>query len=308
MLWFKDRKKPEEQEGEICAQSLSCPGCPNPCGPRGPRGKMGPMGPIGPTGATGPTGPTGATGSAGGATGPTGPTGATGPSGPTGPTGATGPSGPTGPTGATGSSGPIGPTGATGPSGPTGPTGATGPSGLTGPTGATGPSGPTGPTGITGSTGATGPTGATGASGAEASSELLSAYSTPPQTGTSGGALIFDRNAAANGTAISHAQNSAGIVIQQPGFYQVSLHGTIGPTTGADFPMTVSMYLEQQGTEVPGTAVQHTFHTTADTSNVSFTQIIEVSSVPTTLQMIGQGQNYFYGPVSLVVNRLGNIS
>ena len=260
MLWFKDRKKPEEQEGEICAQSLSCPGCPNPCGPRGPRGKMGPMGPIGPTGATGPTGPTGATGSAGGATGPTGPTGATGPSGPTGPTG------------------------------------------VTGSTGATGPSGPTGPTGVTG------PTGATGASGAEASSELLSAYSTPPQTGTSGGALIFDRNAAANGTAISHAQNSAGIVIQQPGFYQVSLHGTIGPTTGADFPMTVSMYLEQQGTEVPGTAVQHTFHTTADTSNVSFTQIIEVSSVPTTLQMIGQGQNYFYGPVSLVVNRLGNIS
>ena len=278
MLWFKDRKKPEEQEGEICAQSWSCPGCPNPCGPRGPRGKMGPMGPIGPTGATGPTGPTGATGSAGGATGPTGPT------------GATGPSGPTGPTGATGSSGPIGPTGATGPSGPTGPTGATG------------PIGPTGPTGVTG------PTGATGASGEEASSELLSAYSTPPQTGTSGGALIFDRNAAANGTAISHAQNSAGIVIQQPGFYQVSLHGTIGPTTGADFPMTVSMYLEQQGTEVPGTAVQHTFHTTADTSNVSFTQIIEVSSVPTTLQMIGQGQNYFYGPVSLVVNRLGNIS
>ena len=265
MLWFKDRKKPEEQEGEICAQSLSCPGCPNPCGPRGPRGKMGPMGPIGPTGATGPTGQTGATGSAGGATGPTGPTGATGPSGPTGPTGATGPSGPAGPTGATG---PIGPTG---------------------PTGATGSSGPTGPTGVTG------PTGATGASGAEASSELLSAYSTPPQTGTSGGALIFDRNAAANGTAISHAQNSAGIVIQQPGFYQVSLHGTIGPTTGADFPMTVSMYLEQQGTEVPGTAVQHTFHTTADTSNVSFTQIIEVSSVPTTLQMIGQGQNYFYG-------------
>lgn len=97
-------------------------------------------------------------------------------------------------------------------------------------------------------------------------------------------------------------------MIQQPGFYQVSLHGTIGPTTGADFPMTVSMYLEQQGTEVPGTAVQHTFHTTADTSNVSFTQIIEVSSVPTTLQMIGQGQNYFYGPASLVVNRLGNIS
>lgn len=49
MLWFKNRKAPEEQSSEMQAQSLSCPGCPQPCGQRGPRGKMGPMGPIGPT-------------------------------------------------------------------------------------------------------------------------------------------------------------------------------------------------------------------------------------------------------------------
>lgn len=281
MLWFKNRKAPEEQSSEMQAQSLSCPGCPQPCGQRGPRGKMGPMGPIGPTGPTGP---------AGGATGPTGPTGAT---------------GPTGPTGATG------PTGVTGPTGPTGVTGATGPTGVTGPTGSTGATGPTGPTGATGATGpkgAAGATGATGAAGETASPELLSAYSTPPQVGTSGGALIFDRNAVINGTAISHAQNSADIVIQQTGFYQVSFHSTMGPTTGADFPMTVSMYLQQQGTEVPGTVVQHTFHTTADTSNAAFTQIIKVVSVPTTIKMIGQGEDYFYGPASLVVNKLGNIN
>ena len=281
MLWFKNRKAPEEQSSEMQAQSLSCPGCPQPCGQRGPRGKMGPMGPIGPTGPTGP---------AGGATGPTGPTGAM---------------GPTGPTGATG------PTGVTGPTGPTGVTGATGPTGVTGPTGSTGATGPTGPTGATGATGpkgAAGATGATGAAGDTASPELLSAYSTPPQVGTSGGALIFDRNAVINGTAISHAQNSADIVIQQTGFYQVSFHSTMGPTTGADFPMTVSMYLQQQGTEVPGTVVQHTFHTTADTSNAAFTQIIKVVSVPTTIKMIGQGEDYFYGPASLVVNKLGNIN
>ena len=290
MLWFKNRKAPEEQSSEMQAQSLSCPGCPQPCGQRGPRGKMGPMGPIGPTGPTGP---------AGGATGPTGPTGATGPTGPTGATGPTGVTGPTGPTGATG------PTGVTGPTGPTGVTGATGPTGVTGPTGSTGATGPTGPTGATGSTG---PTGATGAAGETASPELLSAYSTPPQVGTSGGALIFDRNAVINGNAISHAQNSADIVIQQTGFYQVSFHSTMGPTMGADFPMTVSMYLQQQGTEVPGTVVQHTFHTTADTSNAAFTQIIKVVSVPTTIKMIGQGEDYFYGPASLVVNKLGNIN
>ena len=49
MLWFKNRKAPEEQSSEMQAQSLSCPGCPQPCGQRGPRGKMGLMGPIGPT-------------------------------------------------------------------------------------------------------------------------------------------------------------------------------------------------------------------------------------------------------------------
>ena len=199
----------------------------------------------------------------------------------------------------------------TGPTGPTGVTGATGPTGVTGPTGSTGATGPTGPTGATGATGpkgATGATGATGAAGETASPELLSAYSTPPQVGTSGAALIFDRNAVINGNAISHAQNSADIVIQQTGFYQVSFHSTMGPTTGADFPMTVSMYLQQQGTEVPGTVVQHTFHTTADTSNAAFTQIIKVVSVPTTIKMIGQGEDYFYGPASLVVNKLGNIN
>ena len=359
MLWFKERKEPEEHKSEIQAQSLSCPGCPQPCGQRGPRGKMGPMGPAGPTGPTGPTGPSGGPA---GPTGATGPTGAAGPTGPTGSTGAAGPTGPTGPTGTdgedgaageaatlrvgsvttgnpdeaaqvtnsgdennaifdfvipqghTGTDGTRGPTGATGPTGaagPTGPTGAPGMRGATGPTGpkgSTGPTGATGPRGTTGATGATGPKGATGAAGGTSSPELLSAYSTPPQTGTAGGALVFDRNAVVNGTAVSHAQNSASIVIQQTGFYQVSFHGTIGPTSGADFPMTVSMYLEQQGTEVPGTAVQHTFHTTADTSNVAFTQIIQAATVPTTIEVIGQGKNYFYGPVSLVVNRLGNLN
>ena len=155
---------------------------------------------------------------------------------PQGHTGTDGTRGPTGATGPTGAAGPAGPTGAPGMRGATGPTG---PKGSTGPTGATGPRGTTGAAGATGPRGATG---ATGATGGTSSPELLSAYSTPPQTGTAGGALVFDRNAVVNGTAVSHAQNSASIVIQQTGFYQVSFHGTIGPTSGADFPMTVSMY------------------------------------------------------------------
>ena len=234
---------------------------------------------------------------------------ATGPTGPTGVTGPTGPTGVTGPTGITGVTGPAGATGATGITGVTGPTGATGPTGVTGPTGPTGVTGPTGPTGVTGPTGATGPagvTGATGADGGDSTPELISAYSTPPQSGTAGDALIFDRNGAVSGSSITHAQNSGSIVIQNPGLYEVSFHGTVSPVTGASFPLTVSAYLEQQGTEVAGTAVQHTFHTNGDSSNLAFSQIVDVSSVPATLEVIGQGANYLYGPVSVTVNRLGD--
>ena len=88
----------------------------------------------------------------------------------------------------------------------------------------------------------------------------------------------------------------------------MSFHGTLAPASGTTFPLQLLLYLQQQGTEVPGTVVQHTFHTTADTSNAAFTQIIKVVSVPTTIKMIGQGEDYFYGPASLVVNKLGNIN
>lgn len=70
----------------------------------------------------------------------------------------------------------------------------------------------------------------------------------PPQSGKSGTVLIFDRNAVINGSSISHAQNSGTFTIQQTGFYQVSFHGTLAPASGSAFPLTVSLYLQQQGT------------------------------------------------------------
>ena len=119
-------------------------------------------------------------------------------------------------------------------------------------------------------------------------------------------ALIFDRNAVTDGSSISHAQNSGTFTIQQTGFYQVSFHGTLAPASGSAFPLTVSLYLQQQGTQVPGTAVQHTFHTSTDSANVAFSQIIQVTTVPTTIQVIGQGTGYFYGPISMSINKLGS--
>lgn len=229
-------------------------------------------------------------------------------------------------------------TGATGPSGATGPTGATGPRGATGPKGATGPAGSDGKDGASGlaatirvgtvTTGAPGTAAAVINSGDENSAvldfvipkgdtgtceecgtttQLLSTYSNPPQQGTDGGKLVFDRNGVTNGTAISHTINGTDIVISQPGFYFVTFHGTLLPAKKADFPLTVLLYLQQQGSQVPGTVVQHTFHTFSETANVAFSQMIRVDTVPNVLELISQSGNFFYSAVNMTVQKIGDL-
>ena len=223
----------------------------------------------------------------------------------TGPTGATGAAGPTGPAGATGATGAAG---ATGPAGATGATGAAGPTGPAGATGATGAAGPTGPAGATGATGPTGPTGATGPAGASQQTEYLSAYSTPPQSGTAGTALVFDRNASSAGTDITHDQNSPQITVGAPGVYEVSFHGTAAPAGTASYPLTVSLYMEQDGNSVPGAEAQHTFSAATDTANLSMSQIIQVPSPPSVLQVVGQGGDFLYSGTVMTVQKIGDLS
>ena len=149
------------------------------------------------------------------------------------------------------------------------------------------------------------PQGATG--GTCESREYLSAYSTSQKAGTNGGTLKFDKNYVSNGTAITHTEGTAQFVIQQPGVYYVSFHGTISPVKGSNFPLAISLYLRKQGTLVPGTSVYHTFQNSTDTSNVAFSQIIEISTVPTTLDMVGSGGNFIYADISMAIHRLGNL-
>ena len=264
---------------------------------------MGPTGPQGIQGIQGIEGPTGSTGATG-ATGPTGPTG------PTGATGATGPSGPTGPTGATGATGPTGPTG------PTGATGATGPSGQDG-TAATVKVG-TVTTGNPGTQAAVTNSGSEqaavfdfvipqGQTGSTAPVELLSSYSTAPQTGTSGNPLIFDRNSATYGSDISHTNGTGTFTIQQPGVYLANFNGALSPSAETDFPVNLGVSLTQDGSSVPGAASQHTFQSGSETATVSFTSPVTVSSAPSTLEVIGTGGSYTYGTTSLTLQRLGDI-
>ena len=312
-------------------------------GPQGPEGAPGPAGPIGPTGVrglqgvTGPIGPTGNTGPAG----PTGPTGSMGPAGPQGPEGAPGPVGPMGPTGVRGLQGPTGPTG---PVGTTGPRGATGPTGVQGIQGVPGPEGPQGIAGNTGPTGATGPQGnaatiqigtvttgepgtpaevtnsgteqnailnfviprgATGGSGI--SSELYTAYSTPPQPGANRTPFVFDRDGAIQGSAIVHTPRTANFLIQQTGYYEVSFHGTISPFGSPTFPMVIIVYLQLQGAQVLGTDISHTFQTSGEVVNFSFSQIVPVTTVPATLNVVGDGQSFLYTGINITIHKISDL-
>ena len=219
----------------------------------------------------------------------------TGPTGPTGPRGATGPTGPTGPTGATGATG-TGVTGATGATGPTGPTGPTGATGATG-TGATGVTGATGPTGPTGATGATGPTGATG----EPDTQALSAYSTPAAVAASGGALEFDMNNAIVGTALSHTAGSDTVTISQPGTYFVQYNGTTYPANITSFPAVNTINFTLNGVTQSAGAAQTRFDSAAQAEAISAAAVFNITTTPTTLQVISGGGVYGYSDATLNV-------
>ena len=62
--------------------------------------------------------------------------------------------------------------------------------------------------------------------------QLLAAYSTPVQGGTSGKPLLFDINGLHYGTAISHTAGSGTFTINQPGVYACLLYTSYTKLTG----------------------------------------------------------------------------
>ena len=123
-----------------------------------------------------------------------------------------------------------------------------------------------------------------GPSGSAAAPVLLSAYSSPPQSGTSGSTLLFDRNGPVYGSAISHTAGSGTFTLSSPGVYAAAFHGAISPASGVTFPLNVTISLQQNGTVVPGGTALHTFHTSSDAANLSFSAPIAVSSAPSTFR------------------------
>ncbi len=198
---------------------------------------------------------------------------------PRGATGVTGVTGATGPTGATGTTGATGPAG--GPAGPglTGVTGPTGPTGATGATGVTGPAGPTGATGATGITGPTGPTGATGATGTLPTPNALYATNEAAQTPTAvGDPLVFSDNQLTEGTAITHTANTGAITFAEGGLYHITFTTNAAPATGASVPLRVSVQLNENGTQIPGTLTIGDIVTSGGSTTLSGAALVRVTA------------------------------
>lgn len=139
------------------------------------------------------------------------------------------------------------------------------------------------------------------------SPDLLSAYSTPPQPGTSGNALLFDRNGVSYGSSISHTAGSGSFTLNKPGVYTVSFHGQFAPSSDSSFPANLQVNIQQDGNNLPGAFTSYTFQNANGIANFAMSIPVSVQSAPSTLQMVSQGSNSVYGGVTMNVYRLGDL-
>lgn len=145
-----------------------------------------------------------------------------------------------------------------------------------------------------------------GIPGASQPVSLVSSYSTPPQPGTSGTPLTFDRTSLSLGNDITHTPGSDTFTITQPGVYSVEFHGVISPTSNNTFPVNINTSLEVNGSIVPGASVPFTFQNSTQSSEPSFTVPISVTNVPTTVQIVPTGGTYLADAISTTITKLGS--
>ncbi len=104
----------------------------------------------------------------------------------------------------------------------------------------------------------------------------MTAYSTPTQQVTNNAAVIFDRTASQNGSAISHADNTAAFTISEPGTYFATYNGTAAPLANAQLPETNLVQFTLNGTAQNGASTQHIFTTANETSAQSASLVFTV--------------------------------
>ena len=159
--------------------------------------------------------------------------------------------------------------------------------------------------GATGPQGPTGPTGATGATGATPEVQSITSYSTPTQAVANNAAIVFDRTASQNGSALTHTDNTTQFTISQPGTYFATYNGTAAPLVNAQLPQTNLLQFTLNGTAQNGASTQHVFTTANETSAQSASLVLTVTSVPTTLEIISSGGTFNYSGTTMNIFKVG---
>lgn len=134
--------------------------------------------------------------------------------------------------------------------------------------------------------------------------QALSAFSIPSAAVTDNSPLVFDRNAVAQGTAVTHANSSTDFTITQPGLYYVSYNASVTPATGTTLPVTNLLTLSLNGTQLSNGASQYLFNVTGQSAPMSASGLIDVTSVPSTLNLLSSGGNFVYSDATMNVIKL----
>ena len=87
--------------------------------------------------------------------------------------------------------------------------------------------------------------------------------------------------------------------------YTAAFHTTAAPASGDTLPLTITLQLQENGTDIPGAAVQHTFQTASENATMAFSFPLQISTVPSTLQVMAQGGNFLYSGTSLSLYKVG---
>lgn len=116
---------------------------------------------------------------------------------------------------------------------------------------------------------------------------------------------MFDVNGSSSGTAVSHTAGEGTFTLTEPGSYVAVFHGNLAPATGATFPLSTTLSLQQDGAVVAGGVAQHTFTAATESATVSFGVPVQVTSAPSELEVTAQNGDFLYSAVTMSIYKIG---
>ena len=119
--------------------------------------------------------------------------------------------------------------------------------------------------------------------------------------------LNFDATPISSGTSLSHQNGNPEITVNEPGIYQASFHSTVSTLPGQSIPAVLTVNLLLNGASLPGASTTHTFNSSQEISNLSFTVPFQVSTTPATLTAVPEQAGFPFSGSSLTVVRLGDV-